>query len=455
MGVLALALLSLVFFSSIAVAELEVKETVVSSIAIPELNKPAMFDLSITNSGKSDEFLIYSLGGINIEPNESFAIDSGKTKNIAVKVYPIIPLKLSPDYYSFEYKIVGEDTPAYLDEFAVTMVKLRDAFTLSIEDINPESQTAAVHIVNKYGGNIEGISIELSSLFFSQTSDFSLSAFEDQKIEVALDKEKMKELLAGPYIVQAKIKIRNSEASLSATMNFNEKEGIIASENRNGLLLRELTIEKKNEGNTKSDVSIQISKDYFSALFTSFNLEPDKREMKLFKINYLFTKEIAPNESLLVTAKTNWWILIVILIVAFFIWKLVDKYVRNKAVIKKSVSFVKTRGGEFALKVDLTVKARDFVERIKILDRLPPMVKVFERYGLAMPEKIDERNRRLEWNIQALGKGEQRVLSYIVYSKIGVVGRFELPPAEIIYEYMGKIREASSNRVLYDAKSST
>ena len=86
------------------------------------------------------------------------------------------------------------------------------------------------------------------------------------------------------------------------------------------------------------------------------------------------------------------------------------------------------------------------------MDRLPPMVKVFERYGLAMPDKIDEKNRRLEWSIQALGKGEVRELSYIIYSKIGVVGKFELAPAEAFYEYMGKIKEASSNSAFYQAQ---
>jgi len=77
------------------------------------------------------------------------------------------------------------------------------------------------------------------------------------------------------------------------------------------------------------------------------------------------------------------------------------------------------------------------------------MVKVFERYGSINPDKVDTQNRRLEWNIQALGKGEERVLSYIIYSKIGVVGRFELPSAEAVYEFNGQIKEVRSNRAFF------
>ena len=126
---------------------------------------------------------------------------------------------------------------------------------------------------------------------------------------------------------------------------------------------------------------------------------------------------------------------------------MIDEYIRNKIVLTKRVSIVKTKGGEFALRVNIVVRARDFVEKIRIIDRLPPMVKVFEKDGLtSSPYKIDERNRRLEWNVQALSAGEERVLNYIIYSKIGVVGKYELPATEAIYEYKGRIKESESNR---------
>ena len=453
LGVLLLfALFSLLISGFIASADLEVTATAVSSLAIPEINKPAIFNLSITNPGKSDSFAIYAFSGVRIEPNESIFIGGGKTVNIVVKIYPIVPLKVSPDYYSFEYKIKGEDTPVQDEQLALSMVRLGDAFDLSAEDITPDSDSAVIHLESKYGGTIENLTVELSSELFSQSSTVSLKAYEDKEIKVVLERSKIASLLAGQYIINANIKSARVEAAKTAIINFNEKEGIATSESREGIMLQRVEIEKQNNGNTKATVSIAVTKNLFSALFTRYNIPASKKDMHILTITSIFTKELSPNESLNVVAKTNWWILVLILAAIGVIYYLIDKYIRNKVILSKKVCFVRTKGGEFALKVSILVKARDFVERIRVMDRLPPMVKVFERYGLAMPDKIDEKNRRLEWTIQALGKGEVRELSYIIYSKIGVVGKFELAPAEAFYEYMGKIKEASSNSAFYQAQ---
>ena len=76
------------------------------------------------------------------------------------------------------------------------------------------------------------------------------------------------------------------------------------------------------------------------------------------------------------------------------------------------------------------------------------MVKLFDQYGLTRPDRIDERLKMLEWNVSGMSKGEERVFSYIVYSKIGVVGKFELPQTGAIYEYLGKIKEFLATAII-------
>lgn len=39
-----------------------------------------------------------------------------------------------------------------------------------------------------------------------------------------------------------------------------------------------------------------------------------------------------------------------------------------------------------------------------------------------------------------------RTLSYIIYSKVGVLGRFALPVARAVYQREGKVYEAGSNQ---------
>ncbi|GIU68199.1 MAG: hypothetical protein KatS3mg001_049 [Candidatus Pacearchaeota archaeon] len=131
---------------------------------------------------------------------------------------------------------------------------------------------------------------------------------------------------------------------------------------------------------------------------------------------------------------------------------LVVDYTRGDIILRKNVQFVRAKGGEFALKVNLTVHARRFVERVNIIDRIPALVKLYDKFSGEAPKKVDEKTRKIEWNFERLMPGEVRVLSYIIYSKIGVTGKFALPTATAIYEREGNIKEEESNRAFFIAE---
>ena len=44
-------------------------------------------------------------------------------------------------------------------------------------------------------------------------------------------------------------------------------------------------------------------------------------------------------------------------------------------------------------------------------------------------------------------RSSKRTFSYIVYSKIGVIGKFSLPESKAVFESDGKIQETHSNIV--------
>jgi hypothetical protein len=137
----------------------------------------------------------------------------------------------------------------------------------------------------------------------------------------------------------------------------------------------------------------------------------------------------------------------VILIVA-----LTKYYSRTDLILRKKVSFVKAKGGEFALKVSIIVHSKKHVERVNVIDRLPSLVKIYEKFGGEKPTRVNEKGKRIEWDLDKLDAGETRMLSYIIYSKIGVVGKFALPEATSIYEHEGKIHESSSNKIFFIAE---
>ncbi|HJX51008.1 MAG TPA: hypothetical protein VJ438_06110, partial [Candidatus Nanoarchaeia archaeon] len=139
-----------------------------------------------------------------------------------------------------------------------------------------------------------------------------------------------------------------------------------------------------------------------------------------------------------------------VLIIAIIVLAIIaNVYWKSDLILTKKIQQVKTKGGEFALRVSISAKAKKHIEKINIVDKLPPIVKLYQRYGAITPDRVDEKNRRLEWNLESLNEGEDRVLSYIIYSKIGVVGRFELPPARAIYEKKARIKETQSNKVFF------
>ena len=115
------------------------------------------------------------------------------------------------------------------------------------------------------------------------------------------------------------------------------------------------------------------------------------------------------------------------------------------------VNGVKTKHGEFALKVTLNVKAKKHVDKIQIVDSIPHMSKLYEKFGIP-PTKLDHNSGRVYWHIERLSKGESRVFSYIVYSKLNVVGRFELPTALATYEHEGKTKQSYSNKAYFAAE---
>ncbi len=110
---------------------------------------------------------------------------------------------------------------------------------------------------------------------------------------------------------------------------------------------------------------------------------------------------------------------------------------------------MKTKGGEFALRVMVNVKAHKNLENVSITEKIPAIVKVHENFGALKPSSVNLNYRRLQWSLGNLQAGEERTFSYVVYSKVGVVGRFSLPESVAIFEENGKISETFSNKVFF------
>lgn len=439
---LALCLLQITLVSAI---DIEVKKETIISTAIIEIDRPAEFELELTNNEAEDTFEIYSLVGIRLEPDEPFTIPANTTKKINLKVYP----KPTSEFYSFQYKIKNSAGEIQEEELVVSIINLEDCFNFYLDSISPESDAASLTFESKVDHDFDNVQVKFSSVFFEKQMGFPLNAKEKKPLDIVIDKEKAGDIIAGSYIVTADITVGNASTSLDSTIKFTEKLGVDTTRSSEGFLLHRYEVEKRNLGNVPTTVNITVNKNPLSVMFTNFNIPYTRKEARGLNIKYVFQKNLSPGENMKVIARTNWWIFILIIIGAALVAYFAKKYSYSKLKIKKKAVHVKTKGGEFALKVSIMIKAKGYVENIKVLDKLPGMVKLYERYGTISPDRVDEKNRRLEWNVGSLDDGEERIFSYIIYSKIGIIGKFELPPATGTYEYQGNIREANSNKAFF------
>lgn len=434
--------------------DLKVERVSSDETMIADLNKPAVFQVQLTNNGPATNIELYNLVGFSMYPTGKIPIGNQETKTIEIQVYPIGNFNYL-GYYQFRYYIKAEDGSQVEDTLIFKRIKLQDVFSLGAGDFDPESSSVDVYVKNKENFKFDNVQAKLASPFFNVEKTFMLSPYERKNITIALDKEQFKQLLAGFYTLDAELKVENQRTQYKETLRFVEKEILKTTEDSSGIIVNTRTIKKINEGNVIAKAEINQKKTILSRLFTTFSPEPDTVERKGFLVYYSWNRDIKPGETLEISVKTNWTFPLIIIILIVIIVVLVKLYTRTNLALTKRVSFVRAKGGEFALKVFITARAERYIEKINIIDRLPPLVKIYEKFGAEQPSKIDEKNRRLVWEFDSMQPGEIKTLSYIIYSKVGVLGKFALPSATGVFEREGQLHETQSNKAFFVAEQSS
>lgn len=444
-SVIIILFLSLQLISAI---NIDIEQTSEKEAMILGINLPAEFDLKIKNLGDDDKLTFYNFFGLDTIPKGEVSIKSGETKEIAVGVYPRDDLKQS-GIVQFDLYIKGSNGKSITHPLYVNVIELKDAFEIGAEEFKPDSNRVSVYIKNKVNFNFENITIKFRSSFFELEKITSLSPYEKQIFEVTLNKEDFRDLIAGYYTMNAEVETGEKSANVEGTLKFSEKDIVTNSQNEYGIIVNTKTISKVNEGNVISPSSTIIKKNIISRLFTTFSPEPDLVERNGWTIYYTWEKELKPGEEIKIDVKTNWLLPLLAILLIVTIVLLTKQFSKTDLTLKKRVSFVRAKGGEFALKVSLIVSAKNFIERVNVIDRLPMLAKLHERFGGEVPNKIDEKSRKMEWYFDRLQAGESRVISYIIYSRVGILGKFILPTATAIYEKEGKVHEAESNHAFF------
>jgi hypothetical protein len=451
--IILLALLILLIIPQVVAINIQAEQKSTGEVLIVEFNNPVVFDLNITNLGASGNFEFFNLLGFTMSP-ERISIEQGETEEIQLEIVSLASIN-ERGFYTITYYIKADDASMTQDTLTFKIIDLKDAFVVGSSDVDPESNSIEIFIRNTEEFDFGNIDVNFSSPFFNIQKNFFLGSKETKNFTVQLNPDDFNELIAGFYTLTAKVSVEGEEASVEGVIKFVEKNIVTTTKKEFGFLITTKIIEKKNTGNTVERSETVIKKNIISRLFTSFNPEPDFVEREGGSVYYTWDQEVMPGETLEIIVKTNWVFPFLIILFVILIVILTKKYSETNLVLKKKVSFVKAKGGEFALKVSISINAKKYVERVNVIDRVPLLVEVYERFGGDQPSRIDKKNRRLEWNFEKLETGETRILSYIIYSKVGVLGKFALPTATAVYEKDGEIHESESNRAFFVAEQRT
>jgi hypothetical protein len=439
-----ITLLVLIFLSCFASA-LDVSSTINDPVLILDLDDTAKFELTINSNNNSETYNLYSLNQIELTPSQ-VSVDGEKSLNVTIKKTSGLQPK---NPYSFTY-FLKNDEEEFKEVLKIKVMNIEDLIKINSEPNDLSSNQLTFYIENTEGTTVENLNLKLSSIFFNTEETVSLGPNEKKKITVDLTEEEAKLITAGVYIINAEVETLEGTKTIQGRINIGAHSDVQTTEESSGLLIRKNVVIKQNNGNTVEDITIKIEKGIINRIFTTFNQEPNLVNRDQGSVTYTWKKQLKPGETFKLITKTNYLIpvlIILVLIAAFFVIK---KFYQTKLEIKKSVKPVRTKGKEYlALRVKIQAKAKQDIENVTITDKIPNVVKIYNKFTTQKPDKIDTKNRRLQWNFGNMKSGEERVVSYVIYSKVKIIGKFTLPETKAVFEKDSQIAETQSNKVYF------
>lgn len=432
----------------VAAQAIEVAPQDVVPVVVATSDAPVHFTLHVTNTGKTDDFDLYSYVGVRLDPAKVH-IAAGNTTTVEVDAYVSKEVrKNTHGFFIFEYELYSPLNKISKNKLMVKIVNVQDMLEIRALNILPGEDIALISLRNLENVPLKDVELQFSSPFLDTKKTVSFAPYELVNVSVPIATEKSRSILAGTYPLEVKISYQGSSGTQHLEQKYLEKGGLSVSEHTTGIIVQHTVANKTNEGNVPVTAFITQKKNIFTRLLTSFEPRPTNVTKQGFYVQYTWEKEIAPATSLIVTSTTNYTLPFAILIIIIVLVILVKVYTLTNLSLTKHVSHVRTRGGEFALKITLHAKARKHIENITLTDRIPHSMQLYEKFGIR-PDTVDEASRRVVWKIPRLNAGEGRVFSYVIYSKIRVVGNFELPLAHATYTKDAKPHTLYSNKTSF------
>ncbi len=254
-----------------------------------------------------------------------------------------------------------------------------------------------------------------------------------------------KNIPSGVYTIRAKLYDGNilldetdsPDFSIKSVPLFDRKDGINI-----GFIGVGPRIVIENVGNVKGSTSVEEDLGFLSFLYTGD--APQTKEGDVYK----WTFELDPGQTVTVSYYINYLpIILVILIILGIIWYVLTfmftvklrKYIMNQKKLED--------GAQFTIGIEITNETMNDINDVVVRDFVPHIFNLENQTTIKPVKKKTPLGTELIWRLDKLRKGDARVISYTVKSKIGVSGSVRLGSSNVRYKYKGMRFLKDSNEV--------
>lgn len=459
-----LLVLAILAFATGAVAQdYELQITSISDKARPGI--AAQFLLEIKNHGyRTETFKVYSTEALWDVPAVVLTAQPYSSAEAYIKVYPT--KYVTPGKYGVKLFIRRQvDEKVHEKTVYVTVLPPKPPEYLPsvridadmLDKIDPhEAMSIRLSLENLNPLNLTNLTLRISSeLGIDVQQHVTLAPLEKKVIPLLfnidpLQQPKTYSILFTLYREEEKI----AELSKDVEVLVLKPPFKPTIEEKSFFLRKEWTVTFTSDSNVRNRQLAKVPTSFFEQLFTQS--EPAAQIIKEDGKRYFaWSIELSPGESVTMKMVTSYRAIFYLLVIVLVIAVLFIVFQSPITITKSITNLITKEGGVSEATITLLVKNRskEPIENITITDSVPAIVKLKKEFieGTLKPEKVSRRTIKgttITWKIEELTPGEERILSYALYSGLSIVGNFRLPRARAHWEKKGKARYAYSNSLI-------
>jgi len=419
------------------------------------INEGAVFEVTVVNNldvenryrisvGDFTEWSVetdpqsYKLSGILVEPK--------KSKTFELRIYP---KNIRHGQKSVKITMKSEDTKEEIRKYI--KINIKSEYTIpsylpsiglkiylpSEGKIDPRKDAVfRIELKNKNLLSLEDVELELkSNLIEGKKTGITLEPLE-RKVEDFTIKFNPVEIPKKETLVATATVENRTFVSIEDFYIISYYEDFLQKEETKKKILkwiREISV--VNTGNAEKDETIKIKTTSLRSLFSY--TKPKAEIIKDGEQRYfVWSLKLGPQESETLYIILNFRpIFTLLLIVAVAI--LMYYHRRSPVVIKKSYSdlSIKHKGiSKLTIVLNVRNRSKKVLTDIEVIDRIPSITDIEREFkvGSLHPAKILKHKQKgtiLKWEIESLESGEERVINYVMKSKLVILGMFKIPQA--------------------------